>query len=188
MPTLLQQQLILAWIKHVFSGPAFPQKSRIQSLHFILDLKQFVFPSFDDGFFTLYPLSKLLWLSWTSLFCLSRSNFCWWILPGRFDILLCALSGISLALPWCIIATDAVCGWSVPTISSALATRAFPGTAASLTKTSFWLFQCNFILLYVTVQRLKVFVAILTDLNLLPYQTTITQGILIKVFTSYNWI
>ena len=31
--------------------------------------------------------------------------------------------------------------------------------------------QCNFILLYVIIQRVKVPVAILTDLNLLPYQT-----------------
>ena len=41
---------------------------------------------FDDGFFTLCPLPKLLWLSWTSLFHLSRSNTCWCIPPGRFDI------------------------------------------------------------------------------------------------------
>ena len=75
---------------------------------------------FDDGFFTLCPLPKLLWLSWTSLFCLSRSSSCWCIPPGRFDIHLCVSSGRSLALPWCI-PTDAVCGWSVPNISSALA-------------------------------------------------------------------
>ena len=31
--------------------------------------------------------------------------------------------------------------------------------------------QCNFILLYVIIQSVKVPVAILTDLNLLPYQT-----------------
>ena len=37
------------------------------------------------------------------------------------------------------------------------------------------LLQCNFILIYVIVQRIKVSVAILTDLNLLPYQTAIIQ-------------
>ena len=37
------------------------------------------------------------------------------------------------------------------------------------------LLQCNFILLYVIVQRVKVSVAILTDLNLLSYQTAIIQ-------------
>ena len=35
--------------------------------------------------------------------------------------------------------------------------------------------QCNFILLYVIVQRVKVSVAILTDLNLFSYQTAIIQ-------------
>ena len=38
---------------------------------------------FDDGFFTLCPLLKLLWLSWTTLFCLNRSNYCVCIPPGR---------------------------------------------------------------------------------------------------------
>ena len=37
---------LLAWIKQVFSGTTFPQKSKIQSLPLILDLKQFLFPSF----------------------------------------------------------------------------------------------------------------------------------------------
>ena len=35
--------------------------------------------------------------------------------------------------------------------------------------------QCNFVLLYVIAQRVKVSVAILTDLNLLPYQTAIIE-------------
>ena len=55
--------------------------------------------------------------------------------------------------------------------------RASPGTAVSLAKTLsdqvYKLLQCNFILFYVIVQRVKVSVAILTDLNLLPYQTAI---------------
>ena len=37
------------------------------------------------------------------------------------------------------------------------------------------LHQCNFILCYVIVQRVKISVAILTDLNLLPHQTAIMQ-------------
>ena len=80
--------------------------------------------AFDDGYFTPCPLPKLLWLSWTTLFCLSRSNSCWCISPGRLDIHHCISSGRSLGLPRCI-PTDAVCGWSAPTISSALETSCF---------------------------------------------------------------
>ena len=124
MPTLLQQQLYFAWIKQVISGTTFPQKSRIQSLRPILDLDNLYSLPFDDCFFALCPLPKLLLLSWTSLFCLSRSSSCWCILTRRFDIHLCVSSGRSLAFPWCM-PTDVVCAWSISTISSALATSCF---------------------------------------------------------------
>ena len=60
-----------------------------------------------------------------------------------------------------------------------LQSRTSPGTSASAAKTSsdqvYKLLQFNFILLYVIIQRVKVYVAILTDLNFLSYQTALMQ-------------
>ena len=68
--------------------------------------------------------------------------------------------------------------------------HAFPRTVASLTKTSFWpVLQASPVYLYVIVQRVKVSLAILTDLNLLPYQTVIIQWRNFDkvICTKYNW-
>ena len=68
--------------------------------------------------------------------------------------------------------------------------HAFPRTVASLTKTSFWpVLQASPVYLYVIVQRVKVSLAILSDLNLLPYQTVIIQWRNFDkvICTKYNW-
>ena len=133
---------------------------------------------FDDGFFTLCSLPKLFWLSWTSLFCLSRSNSCWCIQHGRFDIHLSAIWKIfSIAL----MHSNWLCMWLICTnyiISSfnlASLLELLHHLSRHLSDQGYKLLQSNFILLYVIVQRVKVTVAILTDLNLLPYQTAIKQ-------------
>ena len=121
-----KSNFILAWRKQIFSCITFPQKSRIQFLPLILDLRQFVFPSF--WWWSLHSLSfaktTLAFLNFTVLSQQVLQYSCWYIPPGRFDTHLCVSTGRSLASPWPI-PTDTVCGWSVPTISSALATLCF---------------------------------------------------------------
>ena len=113
---------ILAWIKQAFSGTTYSSENCLTTTYpwsetiyipFLLMIVSSLFVLCQNcfGFFELHC-------------CLSRSNSCWCIPPRRFDIHLCVSSGRSLALPWCI-STDAVCGRSVPTISSALATSCF---------------------------------------------------------------
>ena len=133
---------------------------------------------FDYGFFTICPLLKLLWLSWTSLFCLSRSSFVDVSqLEGLIStsIIIWKISSITLMHSnWC-------CVWLICTnyiISSCnlvLLLELLHLLQRHLSDQVYKLLQCNFILLYVIVQRVKVSVAILTDLNLLSYQTAIIQ-------------
>ena len=98
---------------------------------------------FDNHFFTLCPLPKPLWFSWTLLFYLNRTISCWCIPPGRFDIHLCGSSGRSPTLSWCV-RTDNVCGWFVPTISSALATSCFSWNCCISCKDIFLVRSSNF--------------------------------------------
>ena len=147
---------------------------------------------FDDGFFILCPQPKLLWFSRTLLFCINRSNSCWCIPPCRFDTHL----GVSFGrFPWWI-PVDAVCGWSVPNISSALATFCFSWNCKlhflqrHFSDQVYKFLQRNFILLYVIVQRVKVSVAVLTDFELLPCQTVIIQwrNFNQEMYTNFKWI
>lgn len=84
LSTLLQPQLC-----SIFSITTFPQKSRIQLLLLILNLRQFVFLSFL--WWLLYSLSSvktnLTFLNFTV--CLSRSSSCWCIPPEILDICFC---------------------------------------------------------------------------------------------------
>ena len=106
---------------------------------------------FDDGFFTLCPSPKLLWLSWTSLFCLSRSSSCWCIPPGRFDIHLCVSSRRSLILPYAFQLMLDMDDLYQP-YRQLFQPCISPGTVASLAKTSFWLdLQASPVYLYFTL-------------------------------------
>ena len=169
MPTLLQQQLYFCL-----------DKTGLQWHHFFSVIwDNFHSLPFDDGFFTLCPLPKLLSLSWTSLFCLNRCSSCWCIPPRGFDIHLCVSSGRYLALPYAF--QLMLCMVDLYQLyHHLLQPRASPGTAASLVKTSFSPgLQASPMQLYSTlcdfVQRFKLSGAIHTDLNLLSYQTAIKR-------------
>ena len=145
-----------------------------------------------SSLFVFCQIYTLTFLNFT--FCLNRSNCCWCFLLGRFDIHLCVSTGRSLTVPWCI-PTDAVCGWSAPTISSVLANLVLLLELSHLlhrhlSDQAYKLFQCNFILLYAIVQTVKISVTILTELYLLPYQTAIIQWRSFdkNICTNFNWI
>ena len=97
------------------------------------------------------------------------------------------ISNILMHSNWC-------CMWLICTkYITALANSCFPLELLYLLQRHFSdqvykLLQCNFILRYVIVQRVKGSVAILTDLNLLPYQTTIIQwrNLNKDICTNYN--
>ena len=134
-------------------------------------------PPFDDGFFTLCPLPKLLWLSWHSLLCLSWSSSCPEvdIKPSMWKVWYQPLCIIwKIHSNWC-------CMWLICTnyiISSSnllLFLELLHLLQIHLSDQVYKLLQCNFILLCVIFKRVKVSVANLTDLNLLSNQTAIIQ-------------
>ena len=146
------------------------------SLSLILDLRQFVFPSFWWWFLQSLSSVKtnLAFLNFSVLsqqvqFLLMYPTWKIWYPP------LCIIWKISsmtlMHYNWCCIYLVNL----YQLYHQLLQPHASPGTAASLEDQVYKLLQCNFILLYVIAQRVKVSVTILIDLNLLPYQTTIIQ-------------
>ena len=174
-----KSNFILAWRKQIFSCITFPQKSRIQSLPLILDLRQFVFPSFWWWF--LHSLSSakttLAFLNFTVLsqqvqFLLMYPTWKVWYPPL---CIIWKISSITLMHSnwWCM---WFICiNYIISSYNLVLLLELLHLLQRHLSDQVYKLLQCNFILLYVIVQRVKVSVAILTDLNLLPYQTAIIQ-------------
>ena len=154
-------------------------KSLEYSLSLILNLRQFVFPCF--WWWLLHSLSSakttLAFLNYPVLsqqvqFLLMYLTWKAWYPPLY---IIWKISWItSMHSDWC-------CMWLICTnyiISSwnlMLLLELLHLLQRHLSDQVYKLLQCNFILLYVIVQRVKVSVAILTDLNLLPYQTAIIQ-------------
>ena len=150
----------------------------MQSLPLILDLRQFVFLSFWWWFLHSSSSAKTTLLSWTSLFVsagpilVDVSHLKVWYPP------LCIIWKISsitlMHSNWCCMWL--ICAnYIISSCNLVLLLELLHLLQRHLSDQVYKLLQCNFIPLYVILQRVKVSVAILTDLNLLSYQTAIIK-------------